>query len=213
MGKASHNSLIFTLIELLVVIAIIAILAAMLLPALGMAKNMAKSIGCLNNLKQLETIEQMYLNDFNDWVVPFYDNPTGGTARTWYQIYADAGYISWPKDKNWIYCQSDPSTFGNLEGADWPMEIYGKNKDYYPFPSPGRITTMTSARLKRPTFSDSINGSRKQTYSYCFAISNGSVYVHLRHMRGANQTFLDGSARNMKLSDMQELSSTVYYQY
>jgi prepilin-type N-terminal cleavage/methylation domain-containing protein/prepilin-type processing-associated H-X9-DG protein len=56
----------FTLIELLVVIAIIAILAAILFPVFAQARERARGISCVSNMKQMGTAMMMYVQDYDE---------------------------------------------------------------------------------------------------------------------------------------------------
>ncbi len=56
----------FTLIELLVVIAIIAILAAILFPVFAQAREKARQIACMSNLRQIGAAALMYAQDYDE---------------------------------------------------------------------------------------------------------------------------------------------------
>jgi prepilin-type N-terminal cleavage/methylation domain-containing protein len=135
----------FTLIELLVVIAIIAILASILFPVFARARESARKVACVSNMKQLGTALFMYYSDY-DAMLPssvLMTNPPP-TTLTWNPTNfvgfaslrgqlpppSDAAWSSWPmllyphmKNRDIIWCPSDPS---RTEDADKPVSYYYK---------------------------------------------------------------------------------------
>ncbi|HEX8325475.1 MAG TPA: prepilin-type N-terminal cleavage/methylation domain-containing protein [Tepidisphaeraceae bacterium] len=76
----------FTLVELLVVVGIIALLIAVLLPALGVARQEARRVQCLSNLRQLATFATLYVNDNRgQYPIAYYNsgNATLFTEACW----------------------------------------------------------------------------------------------------------------------------------
>src|SRR5579871_156659 len=73
--RLSNGRHAFTLIELLVVIAIIAILAAILFPVFAQAREKARGISCLSNIKEQGLAAIMYTQDYDEVfpVTTFYD--------------------------------------------------------------------------------------------------------------------------------------------
>jgi prepilin-type N-terminal cleavage/methylation domain-containing protein len=75
--RSLNSGSAFTLIELLVVVAIIGILAALLLSALSAAKDRARRVACLSNVRNLNMMFISYARDNNDRLPRFFDNAWG----------------------------------------------------------------------------------------------------------------------------------------
>jgi len=127
-GAPRRSLRAFTLIELLVVIAIIAILASMLLPALSRAKETAKRISCVNDIRQLSLALQMYAGENDGYY------PPRSTSQRW-PSYLHDGF----KNLNLLRCPSDgpnprtQSANTNLYPADAAPRSYLINgwNDYF----------------------------------------------------------------------------------
>ena len=125
----------FTLIELLVVIAIIAVLAAMLFPVFARARENARRVSCLSNLKQIGMATLQYNQDYDDYLpLTLMDSFfTDGTIHsTW--VDSTQPYI---KSKQVYRCPSD-----NDSSWTTPASVYGPSST-----TPPLITRFSSYQV------------------------------------------------------------------
>jgi prepilin-type N-terminal cleavage/methylation domain-containing protein len=97
---SKRNGSGFTLVELLVVISIIALLMAVLLPALGKAREQTRMVVCVSNLKQWGIIASMYAESNNGRI--WSGSTVSGSAGFWWPAQLDAKTQPWRQNKLWF---------------------------------------------------------------------------------------------------------------
>ncbi len=216
----------FTLIELLVVISIISLLISILLPALGAARKTARKIACGTQLKQIGTMNAIYLNDFNDWVLAIFEtgkNLQGDYNYPWFRRLWLMNYLPLPVADNTQPWQD--STTGKASIIKCPDAIGYDTSTM--LVTTWRLNTSYAGNSRWASTADSPNGHWWYVGSYKYGelekpsnyvslidnnlFTNNSRYhttmhtatlnvqVDFRHLEAANYLAWDGHVETVKL--------------
>lgn len=211
----------FTIIEMLVVISIIVLLISLLLPALGTARDAARSMSCLVRMRTFGQFTVIYTSDFDGWYPPN-DFSWNAIATPYYLSWAEAmepyveyrsNYTRGSSDSQYLCPGTDfvgSATAGAADIAPYATVYFGHRPSSYAPSAWYGIASQTSLgsdltwQPKRNTFHESsrlglLYETNWNTFSswvgYLDDFSSRVAYNH--PTQSTNMLFVDGHAQNM----------------
>lgn len=189
----------FTLVELLVVIGVIAILVSLLLPAMRKARESARRVNCLSNMRQVYTQVLLYSQAHRDQVLMGFSRTDYKRTHVVWEVSSGVGFMSmwgrmylagYMKQPRTYYCPSETDIayqFGTSSNL-WPPGHWMRSASHPPAPGAANVGILTQISYGFRPVKTSWGGLAPQVYDSPFVIKQPANLPKLTKYR--NKTVL-----------------------
>ncbi len=203
----------FTLIELLITIAILAILVGLLLPSLAKARESARSLSCMNNLRQIGQFTLSYAGDNDDYSIynAEWISETNTNQNRWFMLLQRSGYF---KQMTAYYNAGREKllTCTSLSRSTAENVPYGLNKTIHTSPRKISACRHPSRGIligESSRYFSGVHYSAGQTHMG--PATSGFFLPGEQHNGGVNVVFVGGNARWGRSREMRYYAGSASY--